>query len=148
MQGEILEEDGHLFQVVRDEMYQRELRGYIRADERLAVEIAYEMERDLLSHRGYPKGSYAIPNTLPAVDIREAEAVLCTFERHMEGDAQRALQWIDEQRVYEKEGMAIVYVIVRCNATTTIYLGALTQPSQANKDILWKFLWVDPGERI
>ena len=30
----------------------------------------------------------------------------------------------------------------------SIYLGSLSQPSQPAKDILWKFLWVDPGKPL
>src|SRR5579863_2635897 len=86
MQSRMLEEDGHLLMVVRDKNYTKELCGFLRSDEKVAVETAYEMEGDLLSSRGYPAGSYAIPRTLPYVDVEETLSVL---EAEARGDAQR-----------------------------------------------------------
>src|SRR5437016_5138505 len=98
----VVHEDGHDFQVVCDDRYYHELCVYLRDRDWAAIQAAQEMEADLLLARGYPEGSYAAPGALPDVDAREWEDALWAIEEDQRGAARKALQWIDEQRIYEK----------------------------------------------
>jgi len=91
------------------------------------------MEADLLRSEGYPEGSYVTERILHEEDVPASdwEIILSSLD----GDPKKALEILPQERVYEKQGCSIVYVVIPGNGSVTIFLGALEVPGA---DILWK----------
>ncbi len=102
------------------------------------------MEFDLLASDGFPSGSHQAVLGLSEIPAQEWEQILTFMESQQKGSARLSLQLIEQQRIYERNGVSIVYMVIRNDNLTTLYLGALTIYQGLIPDILWKMLWIRP----
>jgi hypothetical protein len=130
--------------LVRDDNYMKEFNGFLRADHYKIVSIALEMERALLGCHGYPTGSSPANLDLIQFGQDDWEQPLQDIEAVQSGAARVSLEFFDRQRIYRKDGVSIVYVIIEIGGARIIYLGALTTYENMIPDILWKMINARP----
>jgi len=136
--------EGEPVAIVRDEGYVKEFEGFAAAKNHHVVATAQEMELALLLSGGYPDGSYQAGPYLNQLPPAYWEEGLAAQEIKGPGNAKRAIELLEFQRVYEKKGVSIVYMVVNNGAITTILLGTLNICEGVIPDILWKMLNLRP----
>lgn len=131
-------------QLVRDEEYTKDFFGFFNSGRADITGTAQEMEMDILLGAGYPAGSYAAMSRLLKIERADWELVISMMELKEIGTARKALEFIERLRVYERNGVAIVCMVVNNGSIETIYLGALCVVEGDVPDLLWKMIWLRP----
>jgi hypothetical protein len=131
-------------QLVRDDEYSKDFNGFRRSGRRDVALMAKEMEIDILLSAGFPVGSYQAMLRLLDIENADWELVINMMELQHPGTARKALEFVERLRIYERDGIAIVYMVVYNGLIATVYLGALCVVEGDIPDLLWKMLWLRP----
>jgi hypothetical protein len=130
--------------LVREDTYIIELASISLTDRRFAS-IAKHMEREIIAYSGSPPGSYNIHMSL----VREFPAEIWELSiSHLEkctpGAAHLAIRLIEKQRIYEKDGVAIVYTLVNIGELLVLVLQTVNVYEGNRFDFLNKLLNMYP----
>jgi hypothetical protein len=150
MRTEIVQ-DTEPVQLVRDDGYFSDFNGFCRTGLHETASLIREMEIDILLSAGFPVGSYVAMRGLIEIEAVAWERVLSLMEIKEAGTARKALEFVERLRIYERSGIAIIYMVVHNGRVCTIYLGALSIVDQSAPDLegkipdlLWKMIHLRP----